>query len=698
MTDFSSLLNPEQCEAVTAPGGPLLVLAAAGTGKTRTLVHRVAYLVENGVDPSSIMLLTFTNKAAREMIERARVTAPTATEITAGTFHSVCYRLLRLFGTKLGYSPKMSVIDDTDQKDIINQAIKSVVPAGDQKDFPKKSTILGWYSHCINHDEDVERYLKSLESKTSINPALVKSVIDFYIQRKKELEVLDFDDLLVKGLKLIKEFPDVKDYLQSRYRHILVDEYQDTNAIQAEFTDILAEKSRNLMVVGDDFQCIYTWRGAKFENIRRFPQRWPDCRIVKLERNYRSVPAILDMANTVMRDVPEEFFKSLRPVREDNGKLPKLFHVWDGYHQADVIMQLVSELRNIGYSYSDIAILYRSHYASIDIQMTLTKANIPFHITSGIGVFEQLHVKDLLAFLRLCVEDNAELAFMRVMGMLPGVGAASARKCWEKCEKSFCGTRAGDVERLAGFLPARAKAKWTELAEAFAGAAEELANSRAGCAVTVFLDRFYSKHLSNSFEEEDADSRIDDLKEVAAQIPDGSREGLEQFLSEVALMTNLDARKNKEIPDECLQLTTIHQAKGMEWPVVILPWLVNGIFPSQKAVEENNLDEERRLFYVALTRAKDRLLMLDAKMRKSPSGGLFGVDQSVFLTEVPKHLIEEKTIRKAFEPDSAFGGARRSSYGSGGYGSGGYGSGGYGGGFPRRGGGGTVTTTTTWRR
>jgi DNA helicase-2/ATP-dependent DNA helicase PcrA len=692
MTDFSQLLNPEQCEAVTTPGGPLLVLAAAGTGKTRTLVHRVAYLVENGVDPSSIMLLTFTNKAAREMIERARVTAPTAMDITAGTFHSVCYRLLRSFGSKLGYSPKMSVIDDSDQKDLINQAIKEVIPAGDQKDFPKKSTILGWYSHCVNHGEDIERYLKSMESKASLNPSLVKRVIDFYIQRKKELEVLDFVDLLVNGLRLLKECPDVRNYLQSRYQHILVDEYQDTNSIQAEFTDILAAKSRNLMVVGDDFQCIYTWRGAKFENIRQFPQRWPDCKIVKLERNYRSVPSILNVANTVMRDVPEEFFKSLRPVLNDNGKLPKLFHVWDGYHQADIVLQLINELQNVGYSYSDVAILYRSHYASIDIQMKLTKAGIPFHITSGIGVFEQLHVKDLLAFLRLCIEDNAELSFMRIMGMLPGVGAASARKCWEKCGKSFCGTRPGDTDRLADFLPSRAKAKWSELAEAFAGAAQELANNRAGCAVTMFLDSFYAKHLRNSFEEEDAESRIDDVKEVAAQIPDGSREGLEQFLSEVALMTNLDANKKQDLPADCVQLTTVHQAKGMEWPVVILPWLVNGIFPSQKALEEENIEEERRLFYVALTRAKERLLMLDTKMRKSPSGGLYAVDQSVFLTEVPRYLIEEKTIRKPFDPTDNVG-----SYGSrGGFGGGGYGNrGGFGGGFARRSGGSTVTS---WRR
>jgi DNA helicase-2/ATP-dependent DNA helicase PcrA len=695
MTDFSKLLNPEQCEAVTTPGGPLLVLAAAGTGKTRTLVHRVAYLVEQGVDPASIMLLTFTNKAAREMIDRARVTAPTAMNITAGTFHSVCYRLLRMFGSKLGYSPKMSVIDDSDQKDIINQAIKEVIPAGEQKDFPKKSTILGWYSHCVNHGEDIERYLKSQESKVSLTPSLVKRVIDFYIQRKKELEVLDFDDLLVNGLKLLKDFPDVREYLQNRYQHILVDEYQDTNAIQAEFTDLLAAKSRNLMVVGDDFQCIYTWRGAKFENIRQFPLRWPDCKIVKLERNYRSVPSILNVANTVMRDVPKEFFKSLRPVVGDNGKLPKLFHVWDGYHQADIILQLINELINVGHSYSDIAILYRSHYASIDIQMKLTKAQIPFHITSGIGVFEQLHVKDLLAFLRLCIDDNAELSFMRIMAMLPGVGAASARKCWDKCGKSFCGTRAGDVERLADFLPARAKGKWTELAEAFVGAAQELSNNRAGVAVTVFLDRFYAKHLRNSFEEEDAESRIDDVKEVAAQISDGSVEGLRQFLSEVALMTNLDANKKQGIAEDCVQLTTIHQAKGMEWPVVILPWLVNGIFPSQKAVEEDNLDEERRLFYVALTRAKERLLMIDAKMRKTPSGGTYGVDQSVFLTEIPKYLIEEKTIRKPYEGDAPGGYGSRGGYGGGGYGNGGYGNGGYGGGFSRRGGSGTVTT---WRR
>ena len=307
MTDFSKLLNPEQCAAATAGGGPLLVLAAAGTGKTRTLVHRVAYLIESGVPADRILLLTFTNRAAREMLERAQLLSGDAVaSIWSGTFHSICARFLRRWGGSLGYQPGFSILDEDDQKKLIGDIIKTTVP--EPKDFVKKELVAKIISEAANESKPVKFVAARWQTKTAgVDPDAIEKIAKLYEARKQELGAMDFDDLLVNGLRLLKEKPAVREMLQEHFLHVLVDEYQDTNGIQAEFTDILAAKHRNVMAVGDDYQCIYTWRGAQIENIMDFPQRWEGCRIVKLERNYRSVPSVLDVANAVMKDAPQQF-------------------------------------------------------------------------------------------------------------------------------------------------------------------------------------------------------------------------------------------------------------------------------------------------------------------------------------------------------------------------------------------------------
>ena len=619
------------------------------------------------------------------MIERAQATVPDASGITAGTFHSICARILRRFAAKIGFSSSFEIVDESDQKEMMGQCIKDLI--SNPKDFPKKSVILSWISSAMNKERDIEQHIRSMQSSEAMNVEDVLKVVNAYIKKKEELKVMDFDDLLVNTLKLLVEHKDVREFLQNKFRYILVDEYQDTNSLQAQITDILAEKHRNLMVVGDDFQCIYTWRGARFENIREFPERWSDCKVIKLESNYRSVPSILTLANTVMRDVPKEFAKQLRPVRSENEKLPKIFNMWDGTVQSELVVQLVSQLYESGRSYKDIAILYRSHYSSIEIQMALTRAAIPFIITSGIGVFEQLHVKDMLAFLRLCIDGHSELAFMLLILLLPSVGQVSAKKCWEKCGKYFLGTEKGAPERLTEFLPSRARAAWEDLVKTFNEAAEFIEEGQGTLAIVSFIDNFYARHLRNSFEEDDATSRIDDLKEVATQIKDGSAKGLATFLSEVALMTNLDAKAKQSLPEDHITLTTVHQAKGMEWPCVILPWLTEGMFPSQKAIDEGNLDEERRLFYVALTRAKDRLFMCTPKMKKSVDGGSFPCAPSLFIEEMPKYMVEEQSIRSSNTYQSPYSNRYGGSYG-----------GGYNRGGSSWGRGKSSGYTTTWRR
>lgn len=701
MTDFAKVLNPEQCAAATASDGPMLVLAAAGTGKTRTLVHRVAYLVERGVPPERILLLTFTNRAAREMLERAETLVPGMGGVWSGTFHHVCARFLRQYGSSLGYKPGFAILDEDDQKKIMGQCIKEHVKQ--VKDFPKKEFLLKLVSDAANGQRSLEQVVQGYQTKTALDAPLVLAVCRAYGEKKRELGAMDFDDLLVNGLRLLTENDRVREFLQEHFLHVLVDEYQDTNAIQSQFTDILAAKHRNIMVVGDDFQCIYTWRGAQFENIMNFPSRWDGCRIVKLERNYRSMAPILDVANCVMKDVQHQFEKTLRPFRTGAAPKPRLYHVYDGRAQAEAILRLVNTMRQNGIAYRDVAILYRSHYTSIDIQMALTRNRVPFRITSGVGVFEQLHVKDVLAFLRLCVDPTSELSFLRLVELLPGVGETSARKYWRSLGGSFDATNPMARMDLDALMCAKGKEGWGRIAQAFARAPEHLAAHEDRRLIEDFTELFYADHLRRAFEMEDAESRLEDLGELMAQIAT-SPGGLKQFLDEVALMTNLDAKARDGLPEDHITLTTVHQAKGMEWPVVILPWLSDTIFPSARAVEEGNLAEERRLFYVAVTRARDRLYMCVPRAKKTADGGLYPIDASVFVREIPKDLVEEQTL---YSTDHGFGGdagARRRGYDddddAGGWG--GRSSGGWGGGRSGGFGGGRGTSKpvykTTWRR
>ncbi len=671
MTDFSKVLNPEQCAAATAADGPILVLAAAGTGKTRTLVHRVAYLVEKGVSPERILLLTFTNRAAKEMMERAeQLVGPAIGGVWSGTFHHVCSRFLRRYGGSLGYGPGYQILDEDDAKKLMAECIKKRV--AQPKDFLKKELVLKIISDAANRETPVANIAAAMQSKEAgvDVDAIVDIAID-YAKRKKELGVMDFDDLLVNALKLLRENANVRVLLQDHFQYVLVDEYQDTNTLQAQLVDIIAAKSRNVLAVGDDFQCIYTWRGAQFENIMEFPNRWPGCRIIKLERNYRSVPSVLDVANVVMKDVPHQFEKTLRAFRQDNGSLPCRWSVFDGKSQADLVAKIIDALRDHGYGYGKIAVLYRSHFNALDIQMKLMRSGVPFRITSGTGFFEQVHAKDALAFLRIMVDPKSELSFMRVVELLPGAGEAAARKAWEKVGKSFDPCKAEDREKLRGALGKKALAFYGQLEGAFEEAAQHHAEDKDHLMVDAFLRGFYIGHLRREYEPEEADRRADDLKELQAHILD-SDEGLKGFLREVALLTNLDAQtRDRNAGGDCVTLSTVHQAKGMEWPAVIVPWLVEGLFPSKRSMDEGNADEERRLFYVAVTRAKDRLYLIQPRARAMPEGGLCPCEASRFLREIPPNLVTDKEWNQP--SDYGYGG---------GYGGGGYG-GRYGGGYGR---------------
>ncbi len=667
MTDFSRLLNPEQCAAATAGEGPLLVLAAAGTGKTRTLVHRVAYLIEKGVPAERILLLTFTNRAAREMLDRAgKVVGPKVSTIWSGTFHSICARLLRRYGSFLGYTPGFAILDEEDQKKLIGEIIKSSV--ADAKDFPKKEIVAKMISEAANERKPVGFIASRWQTRAAgFTPDDIVKIAEKYAVKKRELDAMDFDDLLVNGLELLKTSERVREYLQEHFLHVLVDEYQDTNGLQAEFTDLIAAKHRNIMAVGDDFQCIYTWRGAQIENIMEFPKRWPGCRIVKLERNYRSLPGVLNVANVVMRDAPNQFEKLLRPVRTGSSLKPSLVTVFDGKAQAQEILRIVNEARELGYRYSDVAVLYRSHFQSIDVQMTLARMKVPFRITSGVGVFEQVHTKDVLSYLRLLVNPRDELSFLRFVTLLPGVGEKSARGYWEKLARQFDPKRAEDRAALGKILGKKAQAVWPRLAMGLENAGEHLQEEETGLLIQDFVDFFYEDYAREEWEDQDAEDRLADIQELASQIA-GAENGLEGFLQDVALLTNLDARKNDPDADR-VTLSTIHQAKGMEWPVVCVPWCSEGLFPSGKAADEGRLDEERRLFYVVVTRAKDQLHLFTPQMRKTPEGGMFPVEPSMFVKEIPDELVLKRRVN-SYDAGGYSGGYSRGGYNGGGYQSG----------------------------
>src|SRR6202045_1477962 len=431
--DYRAELNAQQYAAVTSGPGPALVLAGAGSGKTRTLTYRVAWLLDNGVEPQSILLLTFTNKAAREMLTRVQSLVPLeTTAIWGGTFHSIGNRLLRKHALEIGFRPGYSIMDRENQEDLL-----SAVVAGEEVDttqirFPTGEVLGDIYSFAINTDRPLaqviaERYRRFLPLTHQI-----EGVQKRYEERKRAANAMDFDDLLVKVAELLKTKPEIAEFYQRYFQFILVDEYQDTNRLQSEFIDLLAAHHQSVMVVGDDAQSIYSWRGANYQNILDFPKRYPQAKIYKIEINYRSVPEVLSVANAAIRGNTKQFVKTLRAERASTDLKPALVPLIDNNQQALFVAQRILELRDENIDLREIAVLYRAHYQSLEVQLALTRAGIPFFITSGLRFFEQAHIKDLAAFMKFAVNPVDEVAFKRIARLLPGVAVRTAEKLWDQ--------------------------------------------------------------------------------------------------------------------------------------------------------------------------------------------------------------------------------------------------------------------------
>ena len=634
--DFRKALNAEQYAAATAPDGPVFVLAAAGTGKTRTLVYRVAHLVEKGVDPSRILLLTFTNRAAREMLERAeRAAGRTVSGLWGGTFHHMANRILRRYSTLLDFKADFTILDRDDSVSLMKEIITRLKLK--DKRFPKAEVLMSFHSAAANSCADLRDYVETRLDETSVDIEDVLRVYKGYAERKTALDAMDFDDLLINGLRLFKEHDAVLQRFQEQFLHVLVDEYQDTNPIQAEWIDLIAARHGNLLVVGDDFQSIYSWRGADYRNILSFPARYPAAAQFKIETNYRSIPEILEIANRCIAGNPGQFQKTLRAVRPSGGR-PVLAVLRDGEHQARYLVEQIGNLRRSGVALKDIAVLYRAHFHAMDLQLALLRERVPHVVTSGVRFFEQAHIKDACSFLRLLHNPADELAFTRFLQLFPGVGSKTAARTWAKMNARVELNTPEGRKRLFDCLPPVLQAEWAPIQDVIAAYHDQNLSEDPGEAVHLFVEAFYKEYLTENHDE--PQRRLEDIQELIFFTAKFGSNG--DFLNEMALITNLDAEAETiaRESNDSVRLSTVHQAKGLEWKVVFVLWLCDGLFPSSRSVNEQGGDsEERRLFYVAVTRAADRLFLCAPQVRRAADGSCAFMSQSRFVTELPQDLM-----------------------------------------------------------
>jgi DNA helicase-2/ATP-dependent DNA helicase PcrA len=635
MIDYEKELNREQYRVVTEEGGPLLVLAGAGSGKTRTLTYRVARLLESGIQQENILLATFTNKAARSMLNRVESLINSDTRnIMGGTFHHVAHLVLRKHAHYLGYKTNFSIVDSEDSRQIISTCMGELKIDPKLSKFPKSNILAEIISLTVNTQNTLDDVLESrypffLHLINEIN-----QIACLYEQKKKELVVMDFDDLLNNCRTLLKENPDILKTLSGRFEHILVDEYQDTNIIQADIVDLLASCHRNLMVVGDDSQSIYSFRGANFNNIINFPHRYPDCKIFKLETNYRSTPEILNLANLSITNNEKQFPKELKAVR-DKGMRPVMVAARNVVKQADFVAQRVTELIRSGVPLKEIAVLYRAHYHSMEMQMEFVRRDIPFDMRSGIRFFEQAHIKDVTSYMRILVNPRDELAWRRLLIMYPKVGKVTFNKIWQYLKKEENPLKAVLKDEFIKTMSKSAKPGLEECRKTIMLLLELPEKERIPeKVIDVLLNRGgYRVYLQDNYS--DASSREEDLIQLgnfSAQFIQ-----MEDFLNELALLTNMAKEENvsEEDDEDKIALSTIHQAKGLEWAYVFLIWCADGMIPLQRALKEQyGEEEERRLFYVAVTRAKDQLYLCYPALDYTRSSGVLNLAPSRFIREI----------------------------------------------------------------
>ena len=645
--DFAEALNDQQLEAVTSPAGAHLVIAGAGSGKTRTLTYRVAWLLEQGYRPGEILLLTFTNKAAREMLERVNDLLPGASEgLWSGTFHSIGHRILRRHPEAVGFREGFTIMDREDQEELLESVVARLGFRTNDKRFPKGEVLAELISLGCNTGETLRtllarryRYFIDLEEQ-------IAQVASAYEGRKKEVNALDFDDLLSKTHELLLTSPEIAATYQRRFRAILVDEYQDTNRLQAGLIDTLAASHKHIMVVGDDAQSIYSWRGADFANILEFPKRYPDSVIHRIEANYRSVPQVLELANASILNNPRQFPKELRAVRKPAITKPALVPLATNNEQASFIAQRVLELHDEGIDFREIAVLYRAHYHSMEIQLEFTRRGIPFGITSGLRFFEQAHIKDVAAFLKFAINPNDEVAFKRMVRLLPGIGSKTAENLWLQSAKLLEGSRHFSRLEKGCKPPSKAIGAWSQLIGTLAKIAPMCVPAPPSEMITAVTSGLYDDYMQAKFANYEA--RRDDLNTLANYAK--QFEQTDEFLAQLTLLGGTETSEvtGRDDEEDRVCLSSIHQAKGLEWQAVFLAWLTEGMFPGARSLEdESALEEERRLFYVGVTRCKEELYLTYPELRLNAGYGEAFQRPSRFLEELPEDLTERWEVARA---------------------------------------------------
>jgi DNA helicase-2/ATP-dependent DNA helicase PcrA len=555
---------------------------------------------------------------------------------------------LRRHGSALGYSSGFTIMDREDQKDLIDAVVASAGIDSKEIRFPKGDVLAEIFSFVVNTEEPLEELLA--EKFPYFLPLLdkIQGVRERYEKKKKATNSMDFDDLLQKTLSMFQQHERIAQIYRRQFRFILVDEYQDTNKIQADLVDLLARNHRNVMVVGDDAQSIYSWRGANFQNILEFPKRYPDAQVFKIEMNYRSVPEILEVANAAIAANVQQFRKHLSATRESKALKPALVALNDSGEQAQFVAQRILDLRDENVDLDDIAVLYRAHYHAVELQLEFSRRGIPYQITSGIRFFEQAHIKDVTAFVRFVANPRDEVAFKRMVKLLPGIGNRTAENLWRGWEKSLA--EQGEIsswdERLSSMpVPAKSKKAWEQLAHTLDEIAPAGQPNMPSEMVTSVVEAIYDDYAKANFT--NYELRREDLNQLA--IFSRQFKDVHEFLSQLALISNVDAEAAPtQIRDkEAVNLSSVHQAKGLEFHTVFVIWLTDGMFPSNRSLDTRDaLEEERRLFYVAITRARDELYLTYPQMRLS--GGFGDVFQrpSRFLQEIPNDLVEDWQVQR----------------------------------------------------
>ncbi len=599
--DWLDKLNEQQRAAATFDGGPLLIIAGAGTGKTNTLAHRVAHLIRGGVDPGRILLLTFTRRASAEMIKRVQSILPqthSLSRVWGGTFHSIANRLLRIHSKSLGLGEAFTVIDRSDAEDLLNDVRSELNLDKGEVRFPKKGTCLAIYSRCINASDSIEVVLKEHFPWCMAYPDQLRQLFKSYTLRKQRDNVLDYDDLLLYWFHLMQDESVATDVRQ-RFDAVLVDEYQDTNSLQASILQKLCPDGSGLTVVGDDAQSIYSFRAATVHNILDFPRVFPAATVLKLEQNYRSVQPILDATNDVIAQCPKRYNKELFSIRTSRQK-PKLVTLVDEDQQSDYLIKHILEHHEAGIALRKQAVLFRASHHSDALEIELSRRNIPFVKYGGLKFLEAAHVKDILAILRVAENPRDTTSGLRVLLMIDGIGPTHAKRAIDHLHQNHF-----DLNSWSRFVPPPAASRqWSEFVELLSRMHRDTLPLPEQIA---HVKRFYIPVLEKRFDQPEVRKRdLDQLEQISGNFPSRSALLTDLVLDPPASTQDLAGPPFRE--EDYLILSTIHSAKGCEWDVVYVIHAADGNIPSDMATgSDDEIEEERRLFYVAMTRARDFL-------------------------------------------------------------------------------------------